>query len=92
MADEPKPALTPIINSGDVPVIFFDAAPTMAAFNGVVAISLTAMIYTPTGEGKPNLEQKVVAHLRTNIQGAKALQAAVEGALLLAQPVEGQKN
>ena len=53
MADEPKPALTPIINSGDAPVIFFDAAPTMAAFNGVVAISLTAMIYTPTGEGTP---------------------------------------
>ena len=92
MVDEPKPAPALTINNRDAPVIFFDAAPTMATFNGVVALSLTAMIYTPTGEGKPNLEQKVVAHLRTNIQGAKALQAAVEGGLLLAQPVEGQQN
>ena len=71
--------------------IFFDGAPAFAGFNGLIAITLTAMRYIP-GPDKVAVDSVVVGHLRTNIQGAIALRNAIDDALLLAVPPDGQKN
>ena len=93
MTDDTKPIPTiPFVERLRAPVIFFDGAPTMAAFNGIIALTVSAAFYEPGADGQLNIEQGTVAHLRTNIVGAKLLRDALDKALLLAQPVEGQKN
>lgn len=94
MVDDPKPTPAFVI-SGDVgraPVIFFDEVPSFGGFNGIVSIPLTAALQAITGDGNVKVEHHVVAHLRTNVQGIKALRAAIDGALLALEPTKGQAN
>ncbi len=94
MVDESK--LVPLIPyAGDVgraPVIFFDAVSNFGGFNGIVGIALTAALQVPGNDGKGKVEHHVVAHLRTNVEGIRALKAAIDGALLAVEPTEGQAN
>ncbi len=94
MADEPK-TIPLISNAGDVgraPVIFFDAAPTFGSFNGIVAVTLSAALQSLQNDGKVKVENHVVAHLRTNVEGIRSLKAAIDGVLLAIEPTEGQAN
>ncbi|MGI3899772.1 MAG: hypothetical protein ACRYGP_17570 [Janthinobacterium lividum] len=94
MVDEPKPAPA-IMYGGDVgraPVIFFDAAPNFGGFNGIVAFTLSAALQVPGNDGKSKVESHVVAHLRTNVEGIKALRAAIDAALFAMEPTKGKAN
>jgi hypothetical protein len=93
MVDEPKP-VTPIVYGHDVgraPIIFFDGAPSFGSVGGLAYISISAMLQVPSNV-EVKVEHHVVAHLRTNMDGLRALRAAIDGALLAMQPVEGQTN
>lgn len=94
MVDEPK-SLPPILYAGDVgraPVVFFDAVPSFGGFNGIIGLALSAALQVPGNDGKSKVESHVVAHLRTNVEGIKALRAAIDGALLAMEPTQGQAN
>jgi hypothetical protein len=74
------------------PFIYFEEAPTLGYINGLVRITLSAE-RTTVHEGKLKPEQVAVAFLRTNVQGARALVAALNDALLASQPVsDGKPN
>ncbi len=94
MVDEPKP-VSPISYASDVgraPVIFFDAVPAFGGFNGLVALTLSAALQSPQDNGKVKVESHVVAHLRTNVEGIRALKAATDAALFAMEPTKGQAN
>lgn len=93
MATETKPALPerPQIQASDhngADFIFFDEAPNFAAYNGLVAITLTAIRYLPGADGQPVADVVATGHLRTNIEGALSLRTAIDHALLIAAPAE----
>ena len=80
------------IASATAPMIFFDNAPTMGNYNGVMHLSLSAMRFMP-GEGRAVADSVMVAHLRTNLEGLQSLKIAIEKIELMLQPVpQGVKN
>jgi len=80
------------IASGNAPYIFFDEAPNFGSYNGICHVSLEAMRFNTTPSGVV-ADRVTVAHLRMNLQGAMALRAALDGALLIAVPKpEGAPN
>jgi len=105
MADKPSPPppivteLLPSVEgrmsglaSAHAPFVFFDAAPTMGHFNGIIHIALSALRFMPT-EGRAVGDAVMVAHLRTNLEGLKSLKAAIVKVELMLEPVpESQKN
>ena len=80
------------LDVGRAPVIFFDAAPAFGSFNSLVAITLSAGLQSPQDDGNVKVENHVVAYLRTNVEGIRALKAAIDGVLFAIQPIEGQAN
>lgn len=94
MADDPKPA-APVVNyvaRDQAPLIFFDEAPFLGTYNGIVSVTLTAAFNQPGPEGKPQLNNAVVGYLRSNLQGAIALRAALDQAIFAAMPTDGNTN
>jgi hypothetical protein len=74
------------------PFVYFEGAPTSGSVNGLIRITLSAERVLPR-DGKVAADQVAVAYLRTNVQGARALVEALNGALLLAAPApEGKAN
>jgi hypothetical protein len=70
-------------------VIYFEEAPSLSHMNGVIGITLAVMSNVPdAANGAVNRCASVVAHLKCNIPAAMALRAALDNALLLAQPVD----
>ncbi len=82
----------PYIDRDRAPVIFFDQAPTAAYSNGVVAITISTDVFMTSAAGPVTTEHAIVAHLKTNVAGAKALRAMLDKALLMAEPVSGEAN
>ena len=83
------------LGSSPLPVVYFDEAPTFSHMNGVIGITLTAAGNVPDAKGGLVNCVSVAAFLKCNIPAARALRAALDGALLLAQPVknpEGKSN
>ena len=74
------------IASAHAPFLYFEAAPTFGYLNGIVQITLVALRPMPGPTGLPVSDQVVVGHLRMTAIAANALKAAIDGALLLAQP------
>jgi hypothetical protein len=74
-----------------LPFIYFDGAPALSHLNGVIGITLVATGTVPTQHGITNVAS-VVAHLKCNVPAAMALRAALDSALLLAQPVENPQG
>ena len=74
-------------SSAHAPMLYFEDAPTFGHLNGVIQVTLEAVqiVSEPSGVKR---ERVVVAHLRMNILAARALRAALEGALLIAAPSE----
>lgn len=73
------------------PFVYFEEAPAFGVMNGLVRVTLSAE-RTEVIEGILAPSQVITAYLRTNIQGARALIEALQGALLMAIPTEGAKN
>jgi hypothetical protein len=73
------------------PFIYFDEAPALGGGNGVLNITLGCYRHLCSQEGI-NTEMVAVAYLRCNLQGALALKAALDKALLMVTPYEGQAN
>ena len=62
------------IASAHAPFLYFDRAPTYGANHSILNVTLEAD------------SRVVVAHLRMSVPAALSLKAAIEGALLMAQP------
>ena len=71
-----------------IPVVYFDSAPSLSYLNGVIGVTLVASGNVPGPNETVISVASVVAHLKCSIPAALALKSAIEGALLLAQPVE----
>ena len=69
-------------------VVYFEHAPSLSHLNGIIGVTLTVGGNVPTADGGIVQCAAVVAHLKCNIPAAIALRAALDNALLLAQPVE----
>jgi hypothetical protein len=78
------------IASAHAPYLYFDNAPTFGCNNGIVSITLEAFRFLPSGGGVAR-DRVAVAHLRSNIQAAMALRAALDQALLLSAPTPSPK-
>ena len=75
------------IASAHAPFLYFDSAPTFGHVNGIIRVTLEATRDMPTNtEQRVGSDRVVVAHLRMTIPAAQSLKAAIEGALLLANP------
>jgi hypothetical protein len=95
MADNPdtrpQEIMIQVSDTAHAPFIFYEMAPAFGFTNGVVNITLSA---NRTWIGPNNTvmnEQVVVAYLRGNILAALALRDALDKALLLASPTQGDK-
>jgi hypothetical protein len=71
-----------------LPILYFDDAQSLSHLNGIIGVTLTVTGNLPDGEGGVFNCASVAAHLKCNIPAAMALRAALDNALLLAQPVE----
>jgi hypothetical protein len=77
------------IASAHAPFLYFEGAPTFGHLNGIIRVTLEATRDLPTGQhpsATVGTDRVLVAHLRGNIQAFLALRAAIDGALLLANP------
>lgn len=72
--------------SASAPFLYFENAPAFGTMNGIIKVTLTATRDVPLSNGKIASDHVIVAHLRMNMAAARALKAALEGALLLASP------
>ena len=104
MADEAKPMPVEIIPSvvggisaiasANAPFVYFENAPFFGLIGGVgkVAITATRQIGN-SGEHGVLADQVIVAHLVGNLPTIRALRAALDGVLLMAEPKpEGAAN
>ncbi|HEX3984503.1 MAG TPA: hypothetical protein VHX12_12470 [Acidisoma sp.] len=74
------------LGSADAPFLYFENAPAFGTMNGIIKVTLTATRDMVLLNGQIASDHVVVAHMRMNVHAAKALKAALEGALLLASP------
>ena len=71
-----------------LPITYFEHAPSFSHLNGIIGIALTVGTVVPVGTETTRTIASVVTTLKCNIPAAIALRDAINGALLLAQPVE----
>ena len=72
--------------SANAPFLYFENAPAFGTMNGIIKITLTATRDVPLANNKLASDHVIVAHLRMNMAAARALKAALDGAILLASP------
>lgn len=72
------------IGSANAPFIYFENAPAFGHVNGIVRVTLEAARDMPVGNTVA-FDRVIVGHLRMNVQAARSLIAALQGALLLAE-------
>ena len=77
---------TPGVTNANAPLLYFENAPAFGTVNGIIKVTLTASRDIPLPEDNVASDQVVVAYLRMNEAAARALRAALDGALLLASP------
>jgi hypothetical protein len=71
-----------------LPIIYFEHVPSLSHMNGIIGVTLAVGANVPMGGDKVAPCASVAAFLKCNIPAAIALRAALDSALLLAQPVE----
>jgi hypothetical protein len=76
------------LQSTPLPVLYFDSAPSISHLNGVIGITLTVTGGAPTKNGGVDTVAAVAAYLKCNVPAAISLRAALDQAILLAQPVD----
>jgi len=82
------------IASANAPFIYFESAPFYALRNGVGKITLTASRYIAQGAGTAVLaDHVIVGHLVGSLPALRALRAAIDGVLLIAEPApQGERH
>ena len=91
--DNPSKALAAqVTDDPHAPVIFFDAAPACGHYGGIVAITLAVDLARTIEPSEITVRHTVIAYLRTNLQGAKALRESLDRAILLGTPASGGSN
>lgn len=88
-SDADKPLV--VTDAHHAPVIFFDGAPNFGNNNGIVNITLAVAKHTLSA-GSIKVEVSVAAYLRCNIPAAIDLRDALNNALLIGAPVQGEAN
>jgi hypothetical protein len=76
--------------SDHAPFLYFEHAPNFGHLNGVIQITLEAQRFTTQSANNIVRERVVVAHLRMSLPSAMSFKAAIEGALLLANPASSE--
>jgi hypothetical protein len=77
--------------SAHAPFLYFEDAIAFNHLNGIIRLTLTASRDVPEpGSQGAGTDLVIVAHLRMNVPAALSLKAALEGALLLAQPAQSE--
>jgi hypothetical protein len=71
-----------------LPITYFEHVPSFSHLNGIVGVCLVVGGVVPSGPDTAITIASVVTNLKCNIPAAIALRDALNGALLLAQPVE----
>lgn len=74
------------IGSTRAPIIYFDNAPGFGILNGIGMVVLEAARQNVLPDNNVALDRVMVAHLRASIPAIKALRAALDGILLMAEP------
>jgi hypothetical protein len=70
-------------------VVYFEEAPSFSHMNGIIGVTLLVTANVPDQSNETvKRHASIVAYLKCNIPAARALRNAIDGALLLAQPVE----
>jgi hypothetical protein len=91
MADEtvPRPV---IVGAETAPIAYFEGVSAIGHMNGVFSIGLT--VGRPVGftDGAVPTIVTAVAILKSNRQALEGLRRAIDDALLIAAPVEGDAN
>jgi hypothetical protein len=91
---QPVPFQMPQVSVGGsahAPFLFYDDATAFGHLNGIIQVTLEAVrLYPNSPKEGLSLERVVVAHLRMGVPAARALKAAIEGALLLAAPASSE--
>lgn len=76
------------IASAGAPFIYFEAAPFYGLINGVGKVALvTSRQIANSPDGGVMFDQMIVAHLVGNIPAIRSLRAALDGVLLMAEPI-----
>jgi hypothetical protein len=92
----PKTPATPAFDVKDVgpaPIVYFDGATNFGWNNGIVNVTLAANRYLPdTASGGVVGDVIIVSHLRCTTAAAIDLRAALDKALLIGVPTDGQIN
>lgn len=97
MADPNLPK-TPAVGAFDVedtwhaPIVYFDGVANFGSNNGIVNITLAANRYLANAQGGVTGDVIAVAHLRCNLSAAADLRSALDKALLIGAPTDGQIN
>jgi hypothetical protein len=95
MADNPdtrpKEIMIPVSDTAHAPFVFYEIAPAFGVTNGVINITLSANRTWIGPNDTVMNEQVVVAYLRGNILAAQSLREAIDKALLMAAPTQGDK-
>lgn len=74
------------------PLIYFEEAPNFGVLNGVMNVTLAARRALPDGKGNITTDMVATAYLRGNIPAMRALREAIDQALLLAMPAQGDAH
>jgi hypothetical protein len=93
--DPSKVPSAPVFNVSDVahaPIVYFDGVTNFGCNNGVVNMTLGANRYLASPDGGVTGDVIVVSHLRCSIAAAIDLRAALDKALLINAPTDGQIN
>lgn len=88
---EQAPEIFEVRDTHMAPVIYFDGAPNFGNNRGIVNITLAVARQTAKGDGV-EMNVSVAAYLRCSIPAAVELREALEKALLMGIPAQGEAN
>ena len=74
------------------PIITFEIAPNFGHILGLIDVSLVISRAVQAGDGSSTREAVQVANLRCTAAGATSLRDALNGALLMLQPVDNPEG
>ena len=88
---ESTPQSLTVSDTLHAPVIYFDGAPNFGCNGGIVSIALAVARHL-SRDGEVVSDVIAVAHLRCSVEAAVDLRSAIDNALLLGAPTEGEAN
>jgi hypothetical protein len=81
------------IGSANAPFVYFEDAKFYGLINGIGKVALTSSRQIALSPEGVLFDHVIVAHLVGNLQAIRSLRAALDGIILMAEPIpEGAKN